>query len=63
MQHKVEFLRTVVNNGIEYYIDPIREKPAIATPEETVRQNTLEYLVSVLGVPVEMIVVEGRLAH
>ena len=60
---KIEFLKTIVSDGVKYYIDPIREKPVMATPEERVRQIVLEYIITDLKVPVEMVVVEGRLSY
>ena len=32
------------SGGKEYYLDPIREKLILKTPEETVRQQVLQYL-------------------
>ena len=45
------------------YLDPVRKKLIYITPEETVRQKILSYLIDVLGVPAEMISVEAHLSH
>lgn len=50
-------------NGKECYLDPIREKLIYITPEETVRQKAISYLLNILEVPKEMIVVEQHLSH
>lgn len=49
--------------GKECYLDPIREKLIFITPEETVRQQVISYLVNVLNVPTKMIEVEIHLSH
>lgn len=49
--------------GRECYLDPIRKKLVYITPEETVRQQVLSYLLNDLKVPVEMISVEDSLSH
>lgn len=49
-------------NGEEYYFDPIRKKLMLVTPEETVRQKVLIYLMDELHVPKDMIQVEVPLA-
>ena len=49
-------------NGEEYYFDPIRKKLMLVTPEETVRQKVLIYLMDELRVPKKMIRVEIPLA-
>ena len=38
-------------NGKDCYLDPIRKKLIYITPEETVRQKTISYLLDELGVP------------
>lgn len=45
------------------YLDPVRKKLIYITPEETVRQKVLSYLVDNLDVPPEMISVEAHLSH
>ena len=42
-------------NGKECYFDPIRQKLIYITPEETVRQQVISYLIDELEVPAEMI--------
>lgn len=49
--------------GKDCYLDPIREKLIFITPEETVRQQVISYLLNVLNVPVKMIDVEIHLSH
>ena len=50
-------------NGKDCYLDPIRKKLIYITPEETVRQKTISYLLDELGVPKEMLIVEQHLSH
>ena len=50
-------------NNIDYYYDAIRQKPIRVTPEETVRQEIVSFLVDKLKVPVHMLRVEESLAH
>lgn len=45
------------------YLDPVRKKLIYITPEETVRQKVISYLVDDLNVPAEMISVESHLSH
>lgn len=52
-----------MRNGKECYLDPIRKKLIYITPEETVRQKVISYLINELRVPSENIVVEQHLAH
>ena len=47
----------------ECYLDPIREKLIYVTPEETVRQRMISYLINELNVPKEAIGVEEHLSH
>ena len=49
--------------GKECYLDPIRDKLIYITPEETVRQWVLAYLINELHVPKDMILVEEHLSH
>lgn len=50
-------------NGKDCYRDPIRDKLIYVTPEETIRQQVLSYLINTLEVPAEMIDVEVPLSH
>ena len=50
------------SHGKEYYVDPFRERLILKTPEETVRQQVLQYLLSCKNIPKEMIQVEMRLS-
>lgn len=47
----------------ECYLDPIREKLIFITPEETVRQKTISYLINELQIPRSMITVEEHISH
>lgn len=47
----------------ECYLDPVRKKLIFITPEETIRQKVISYLLDVLQVPAEMISVEAHLSH
>lgn len=49
--------------GKDCYLDPIREKLIFITPEETVRQQVISYLLNVLNVPAKMLDVEVHLSH
>ena len=49
--------------GKECYLDPIRKKLIYITPEETIRQRTISYLLDQLKVPADMIDVEVHLSH
>lgn len=49
--------------GQKCYLDPIRQKLIYITPEETVRQRMISYLINELKVPGEAILVEEHLAH
>ena len=49
--------------GKECYLDPVRGKLIFITPEETVRQQVLAYLMNELHVPKDMILVEEHLSH
>lgn len=50
-------------HGKECYLDPVRQKLIYITPEETVRQRMISYLVQELDIPKEAILVEEHLAH
>lgn len=49
--------------GKKCYLDPIRKKLIYITPEETVRQKVISYLLNDLKVPTDMIAVEEHLSH
>lgn len=49
-------------SGKDYYVDPFRERLVLKTPEETIRQQILQYLLSCKSVPQKMIQVEMRLS-
>ena len=50
-------------NGKREIFDPIRKKFVRLTPEEWVRQNFLNFMVSTLGFPASLIVVEAELTY
>lgn len=50
-------------HGKECYLDPVRQKLIYITPEETVRQRMISYLINELRIPKEAILVEEYLAH
>ena len=50
-------------NNQEAYLDPIRQKLIFVTPEETVRQHVISYLINKLKVPKMLIRVEEPLKH
>ena len=50
-------------NNADCYLDPIRKRLVYVTPEETVRQKVIYYLLNELNVPSEMIAVEEHLSH
>lgn len=52
-----------IRKGRKCYLDPIRKKLIYVTPEETVRQQVISYLIKFLSVPQSMITVEDRLSH
>ena len=49
--------------GRRCYLDPVRKKLIYITPEETVRQQVLSFLMERLKVPVKMIREEEPLVH
>ncbi len=49
--------------GQDAYLDPIRQKLIYVTPEETVRQHLISYLIENLQVPKNLISVEEPLSH
>lgn len=50
-------------HGKNCYLDPIRQKLIYITPEETVRQRMISYLMNEMDVPREAILVEEHLSH
>lgn len=50
-------------DGRECYLDPIRQKLIFITPEETVRQKMVSWLMDSLEVPKNMIKIEEPLKH
>ena len=50
------------DSGKEYYLDPIRQKLILKTPEETIRQKIIQYLLVDKKVPKDMIQVEMLLS-
>ncbi|MBQ7516459.1 MAG: type I restriction enzyme HsdR N-terminal domain-containing protein [Schwartzia sp.] len=50
-------------DDVDYYYDTIRQKPIRITPEETVRQEVVSFLIDKSNVPVHMLRVEESLAH
>ena len=50
-------------NGRECYLDSIRNKLIYVTPEETIRQKTVSYLIKELHIPDTMLTVEEHLSH
>lgn len=60
---KMELPPIYRRKGKDCYLDPIRKKLIYITPEETVRQRVVAYLLNVLKVPTDMLIVESHLAH
>ena len=50
-------------DGKDYYLDPIRQRLIFVTPEETIRQKIIFWLMQELSVPKSMLSVEKPLAH
>ena len=50
-------------NGKDCYLDNIRQKMIVVTPEETVRQRVIGFLINNLNVPPEMLRVEEHIAE
>lgn len=50
-------------NNRECYLDPVRKKLIYVTPEETVRQQVIAWLIQEIKVPINMISVEDSLSH
>lgn len=53
--------RIAQNKGRDEIFDPVRRKMVALTPEEWVRQHTIQYLSVDLGYPTSLIAVEGGL--
>lgn len=49
--------------GKESYLDPIRQQFIYVTPEETIRQRTIQFLLQELHIPLNMLTVEEPLSH
>lgn len=60
---KMELPPIYKRNNKNCYLDPIRKKLIYITPEETVRQRVVSYLLNELKVPPEMLMVESHLKH
>lgn len=54
---------TFNNSGKSYYIDPIRQKLILITPEETVRQRMISFLIHKMKISPMLITVEEPLSH
>jgi len=52
-----------IRNGRSCYLDPLRQRLTIETPEETIRQKVLYYLKDQMGVPFDKIDVEVPMSH
>lgn len=50
-------------HGKKCYLDPVRQKLIYITPEETIRQRMISYLINELQVPDNAILVEEHLSH
>lgn len=57
------FRRYKVKKVRDQVYDPIRKKYVRATPEEFVRQQTIQFLIDYLGVPQDRIIVERTLSR
>lgn len=60
---KYQLPKIYKRNNRDCYLDPIRKKLIYVTPEETVRQRVISYLIHDLKVPTHMILVEEHLSH
>jgi hypothetical protein len=50
-------------NGLDCFFDPIRQKLILITPEEIVRQKTINFLITEMNVPADMIEVEVPMSY
>ena len=57
-----EFRKTYKRNGRDCYFDPIRKRLIYVTPEETVRQEVIRWLIEELNVPIEAMCSEMHLS-
>ena len=60
---KVKLPEIYLRNQKEHYLDPIRQRLVMVTPEETVRQKIIPFLIDKLNIPYNMIRIEEPLAH
>ena len=44
-----------VSDGKEYFLDPVRDKMILKTPEEEIRQEIIQFLLKVIHVPSNML--------
>ena len=51
-----------VSDGKEYFLDPVREKMILKTPEEVIRQEMIQFLIKMIQVPSNMLQVEMLLS-
>ena len=51
-----------VSDGKEYFLDPVREKMILKTPEEVIWQTMIQFLLKVIHVPSNMLQVEMLLS-
>ena len=61
--NKAKLPKIYKRNGRDCYLDPIRKRLIYITPEETVRQRVISYLMNDLAVPAGMLQVEEHLSH
>ncbi len=53
--------KTRITSGQQYILDALRKKWVLLTPEEWVRQNFVNYLVQIIGVPQGFIAIEKEI--
>lgn len=63
MLDKVKLSQIYLRDKKEYYLDPIRKRLVMVTPEETIRQEVIRFLLEKIEVPYNMLRVEEALAH
>ena len=49
--------------GKECYLDPVRERLIMITPEETVRQEVISYVLNTMKAPTNMVKIEDHMSH
>lgn len=59
---KLKLPDVCVSDGKEYFLDPVREKMILKTPEEVIRQEMIQFLLKVIHVPSNMLQVEMLLS-